>query len=111
MYFLRCQVTASTTLVLVFEPKFWYRSLDYRNIRNRAHSTSDIPDNMGPEAMKLNVGISSNGDVNVGDIASTVAEHRGRYREIDLTVDHRDRADHRDRSGSPRPRWFAVKHR
>ncbi|KAH3887267.1 hypothetical protein DPMN_011283 [Dreissena polymorpha] len=38
-------------------------------------------------------------------IIGPVAEHRGRYREIDLTVDHHDRGE------PPRPRWFAVKYR
>lgn len=71
MYFLRCQLTVSVTLVLVFGPKLWYahRPPDERQIRNRAYSSSDVPDNMAPEAMKLNVGISSNGDVDVGDVS------------------------------------------
>ncbi|XP_052813724.1 probable G-protein coupled receptor 158 [Mya arenaria] len=71
MYFLRCQLTVSVTLVLVFGPKLWYahRPPDERSIRNRAYSASEVPDNMAPEAMKLNVGISSNGDVDVGDVS------------------------------------------
>ncbi|KAL4217020.1 hypothetical protein ACF0H5_023476 [Mactra antiquata] len=69
MYFLRCQLTVSVTLVLVFGPKLWYahRPPDERQIRNRAYS--DVPDNMAPEVMKLNVGVSSNGDVDVGDVS------------------------------------------
>ncbi|XP_060590880.1 metabotropic glycine receptor-like, partial [Ruditapes philippinarum] len=71
MYFLRCQLTVSVTLVLVFGSKLWYahRPPDERQIRNRAYSSSDVPDNMAPEVMKLNVGISSNGDVDVGDVS------------------------------------------
>lgn len=38
-------------------------------MRSRAYSSSDVQDNTAPETMKLNVGISSNGDVDVGEIS------------------------------------------
>ena len=38
-------------------------------MRSRAYSQSDVQENAAPETMKLNVGISSNGDVDVGEIS------------------------------------------
>lgn len=40
-------------------------------MRTRAYSQSDVQDSTAPETMKLNVGISSNGDVDVGEISLT----------------------------------------
>ena len=40
-------------------------------MRTRAYSQSDVGDSTAPETMKLNVGISSNGDVDVGEISLT----------------------------------------
>ena len=44
-----------------------HRPPDDHHIRNRA--PSEATDNMAPETLKLNVGISSNGDVDVGEIS------------------------------------------
>ena len=51
--------------------QLWYahRPPDDRHIRNRAYSSSEAADTMAPETMKLNVGISSNGDVDVGEVS------------------------------------------
>lgn len=51
--------------------QLWYahRPLDDDHMRNRAYSQSDVQDSIAPETMKLNVGISSNGDVDVGEIS------------------------------------------
>ncbi|XP_074662488.1 metabotropic glycine receptor-like [Tubulanus polymorphus] len=70
MYFIRCQLTVSTTLILVLGPKLWFahRPPSEDQIRNRAYSTSDVHDTILPESMKLHVGVSSNGDVDVGEI-------------------------------------------
>nr|KAG5713631.1 hypothetical protein BaRGS_024679 [Batillaria attramentaria] len=50
----------------------WYahRPPDDDRMRTRAYSQSDV-DSSAPETMKLNVGISSNGDVDVGEISLT----------------------------------------
>ncbi|XP_041375052.1 probable G-protein coupled receptor 158 [Gigantopelta aegis] len=71
MYFLRCQLTITVILLLILGPKLWYahRPLDEDNMRSRAYSQSDVQENAAPETMKLNVGISSNGDVDVGEIS------------------------------------------
>ncbi|KAK3599047.1 hypothetical protein CHS0354_012535 [Potamilus streckersoni] len=71
MHFVRCQTSVSLTLILIFGPKLWYAHLppDDIHMRNRAYSSSDVPDNTAPETLKLNVGISSNGDVDVGDVS------------------------------------------
>ncbi|KAL5005951.1 hypothetical protein ScPMuIL_017109 [Solemya velum] len=71
MYFLRCQLTITITLLLLFGPKLWYahRPPEDYHMRSRAYSSSDVQDNTAPETMKLNVGISSNGDVDVGEIS------------------------------------------
>ncbi|KAK6166614.1 hypothetical protein SNE40_023265 [Patella caerulea] len=73
MYFIRCQLTVTVVLILVLGPKLWYahRPMDDDLMRNRAYSQSDVQDNAAPETMKLNVGISSNGDVDVGEISLT----------------------------------------
>ncbi|XP_071149376.1 metabotropic glycine receptor-like [Mytilus edulis] len=69
MYFVRCQMTVTITLLLVYGPKLLYahRPPEDHHIRNRA--PSEATDNMAPETLKLNVGISSNGDVDVGEIS------------------------------------------
>lgn len=71
MSFVRCQLTVTITLLLVFGPKLLYahRPPDDHHPRNRAYSSSDVQENMSPESMKLNVGISSNGDVDVAEIS------------------------------------------
>lgn len=71
MSFFRCQLTVTITLLLVFGPKLLYahRPPDDHHPRNRAYSSSDVQENMSPESMKLNVGISSNGDVDVAEIS------------------------------------------
>jgi hypothetical protein len=46
-----------------------HRPPDDHHPRNRAYSSSDVQENMSPESMKLNVGISSNGDVDVAEIS------------------------------------------
>ncbi|XP_069107842.1 metabotropic glycine receptor-like [Argopecten irradians] len=71
MYFVRCQMTVTVTLLLIYGPKLLYahRPPENHHLRNRAYSSSDGPDNMGPESMKLNIGVSSNGDVDVGEIS------------------------------------------
>ncbi|XP_046543762.1 probable G-protein coupled receptor 158 [Haliotis rubra] len=71
MSFLRCQLTVTVVLLLILGPKLWYahRPLDDDHMRNRAYSQSDVQDSIAPETMKLNVGISSNGDVDVGEIS------------------------------------------
>ncbi|KAK3083240.1 hypothetical protein FSP39_017567 [Pinctada imbricata] len=71
MSFIRCQLTATVTLVLIFGPKllFAHRPPDDHFIRNRAYSSSEVQEPMPPEAMKLNVSISSNGDVDVGEVS------------------------------------------
>ncbi|XP_062590312.1 metabotropic glycine receptor-like [Saccostrea cucullata] len=71
MSFVRCQLTVTITLLLVFGPKLLYahRPPDDHHHRNRAYSSSDVQENMSPESMKLNVGISSNGDVDVAEIS------------------------------------------
>jgi hypothetical protein len=53
--------------------QLWYvhRPPEESHMRARAYSSSDAPDNISPETMKLNVGISSNGDVDVGEISLT----------------------------------------
>ena len=50
--------------------QLWYahRPPGDDNFRNRAYSTSDVHDTILPESMKLHVGVSSNGDVDVGEI-------------------------------------------
>ncbi|KAJ8321030.1 hypothetical protein KUTeg_002617 [Tegillarca granosa] len=71
MYFVRCQMTVTVTLLLIFGPKLLYAHRppdDQSHIRNRAYSSSE-PDNMAPETMKLNIGVSSNGDVDVGELS------------------------------------------
>ena len=58
-------------LFCIFFFQLWYahRPPDDRHIRNRAYSSSEAADTMAPETMKLNVGISSNGDVDVGEVS------------------------------------------
>ncbi|GAB1597297.1 probable G-protein coupled receptor 158 [Argonauta hians] len=70
MYFMRCQLTVTVTLILLLGPKLWYvhRPPDEEHIRQRAYSQSDVHDSIAQETMKLNIGISSNGDVDVGEI-------------------------------------------
>ena len=45
-----------------------HRPPEDEHFRNRAYSSSDVHDTILPESMKLQVGISSNGDVDVADI-------------------------------------------
>ena len=56
-----------------FHYQLWYahRPPDEDQGRSRAYSQSDVQDSQSPETMKLNVGISSNGDVEVGEISLT----------------------------------------
>lgn len=70
MYFIRCQLTVTVTLALLLGPKLWYvhRPPDEEHTRQRAYSQSDVHDSIAQETMKLNIGISSNGDVDVGEI-------------------------------------------
>ncbi|CAG5119668.1 unnamed protein product [Candidula unifasciata] len=73
MFFLRCQLTVTVVLLIILGPKIWYahRPPDDDHARTRAYSQSDVQDSSSPETMKLNVGISSNGDVEVGEISLT----------------------------------------
>ncbi|XP_059140355.1 probable G-protein coupled receptor 158, partial [Physella acuta] len=73
MFFLRCQLTVTVVLLIILGPKLWYahRPPDEDHGRSRAYSQSDVQDSSFPETMKLNVGISSNGDVEVGEISLT----------------------------------------
>ncbi|BFZ15491.1 hypothetical protein BsWGS_18530 [Bradybaena similaris] len=73
MFFLRCQLTVTVVLIIILGPKLWYahRPPDEDHCRSRAYSQSDVQDSSSPETMKLNVGISSNGDVEVGEISLT----------------------------------------
>ncbi|KAK6961403.1 G-protein coupled receptor 158 [Biomphalaria glabrata] len=73
MFFLRCQLTVTVVLLIILGPKLWYahRPPDEDHGRSRAYSQSDVQDSSSPETMKLNVGISSNGDVEVGEISLT----------------------------------------
>ncbi|KAL8618809.1 hypothetical protein ACOMHN_000237 [Nucella lapillus] len=73
MYFFRCQITVSVNLMILLAPILWYayRPPDDDRVRARAYSQSDVGDSVAPETMKLNVGISSNGDVDVGEISLT----------------------------------------
>lgn len=55
----------------VFQLWYAHRPPDEDHCRSRAYSQSDVQDSSSPETMKLNVGISSNGDVEVGEISLT----------------------------------------
>ncbi|CAH1788353.1 unnamed protein product [Owenia fusiformis] len=70
MYFVRCQLTVTTTICLVIAPKLWYahKPPDEDNFRARAFSQTDVHETILPETMKLHVGVSSNGDVDIGDV-------------------------------------------
>lgn len=56
-------------LLLILQLLYAHRPPDDHHPRNRAYSSSDVQENMSPESMKLNVGISSNGDVDVAEIS------------------------------------------
>lgn len=67
-YFSVClNLTAFWSLIL--QLLYAHRPPDDHHPRNRAYSSSDVQENMSPESMKLNVGISSNGDVDVAEIS------------------------------------------
>ncbi|KAK3790577.1 hypothetical protein RRG08_066288 [Elysia crispata] len=73
VFFFRCHLTVTINLAIIVGPKLWYahRPPDEDHSRSRAYSQSDVQDSASPETMKLNVGISSNGDVEVGEISLT----------------------------------------
>jgi len=57
---------------LIFQLWYAHRPPDERSIRSRAYSSSDVPENLAHEASKiLNVAVSSNGDVDVGEVSLT----------------------------------------
>ncbi|XP_013422082.1 probable G-protein coupled receptor 158 [Lingula anatina] len=63
MYFLRCHLTVSVTLVLVFGPKLWYTHRPPKtDFRGRAFSDVD-------EITKLRMGLTLNGEVTDMNIA------------------------------------------
>ena len=53
---------------LYFQLWYVHRPPEDEHFRNRAYSSSDVHDTILPESMKLQVGVSSNGDVDVGEI-------------------------------------------
>ena len=59
--------------VLSLCPQLWYahRPPDDETARSRAYSQSDVQGDSAQETWKLNVGISSNGDIEVGEISLT----------------------------------------
>lgn len=71
LYKVCAQVNSIENIVFYFRLQLLYahRPPDDHQHRNRAYSSSDVQENMSPESMKLNVGISSNGDVDVAEIS------------------------------------------
>ena len=57
--------------LFIFTLQLWFahRPLDDDRIRSRAYSQPDFQENSAVEIMKLNVGISSNGDVDIGEMS------------------------------------------
>ena len=72
-FFFSILPTSSHVFVFYYLVQLWYahRPPDDDRMRTRAYSQSDVQDSTAPETMKLNVGISSNGDVDVGEISLT----------------------------------------
>ncbi|XP_014676890.1 PREDICTED: probable G-protein coupled receptor 158 [Priapulus caudatus] len=72
MYFVRCQLTVTLMIILIFGPKIWYAHKkdedEYSGNRGRAFSSADISDHMTPETMKLQDGFAGNGDVDIGEV-------------------------------------------
>uniref|UniRef100_T1IIA3 G-protein coupled receptors family 3 profile domain-containing protein n=1 Tax=Strigamia maritima TaxID=126957 RepID=T1IIA3_STRMM len=62
MYFIRCQITVTVILILVFGPKLWYYHRPPR----------EDPEHRGEhtvhETVKLQDGVTSNGEVDIGEI-------------------------------------------
>ncbi|XP_022250510.1 probable G-protein coupled receptor 158 isoform X2 [Limulus polyphemus] len=70
LFFIRCQLTVSGILILVFGPKLWYhyRPPDPSERPHTRHFSSfDVHDHL-PEAMKLHEAIMSNCELDLADI-------------------------------------------
>uniref|UniRef100_A0AAN0LVY7 G-protein coupled receptor 3 n=1 Tax=Polyphagotarsonemus latus TaxID=1204166 RepID=A0AAN0LVY7_9ACAR len=71
MYFLRCQLTVSVILILVFGPKIFFRHSQKisKSTQNKSRFfTGQQARDRVPEAMKLHAAILSNGEIDVSDI-------------------------------------------
>ncbi|GAB6018706.1 hypothetical protein CHUAL_000381 [Chamberlinius hualienensis] len=81
MYFIRCQLTVTINLLLIFGPKLWYNYRPPCEVEHKIGTGSAVGGGGGggnegaqgermsrPELVKLQDGITSNGEVDIGDI-------------------------------------------
>ncbi|XP_054168209.1 probable G-protein coupled receptor 158 [Oppia nitens] len=69
LYMIRCQLTVTPMLIMIFLPKFWFHSRTRRADRHRSrHLSAAEAHDPVPEAMKLHSAILSNGEIDIGDI-------------------------------------------